>query len=138
MSNVYEGLHVKINRTVAIKVLHRELAGDPEVVRRFLNEARAVGNFGHPNIVASTDFGELPGHVPYLVLEYLQGHTLAQVVKADGPLPDVRVVRIALQIADALEAAHARNVIHRDLTAANIFLIKKDANPDHVKVLDFG
>ena len=77
MSAVYEATHVKIGRTVAIKVLHRDMAGDPEVVTRFLNEARAVGTFGHPNIVASTDFGELAGHVPYLVLEYLEGHTLS-------------------------------------------------------------
>src|SRR5690242_20714884 len=116
MSVVYEATHVKIGRTVAIKVLHRDMAGDPDVVGRFLNEARAVGTFGHPNIVASTDFGELPGHVPYLVLEYLEGHTLSHEVKGEGPLPVRRVTRIALQIASALDAAHARNVIHRDLT----------------------
>jgi serine/threonine-protein kinase len=138
MSVVYEATHVKIGRTVAIKVLHRDMAGDPEVVARFLNEARAVGTFGHPNIVASTDFGELPGHIPYLVLEYLEGHTLSQEVKDEGPLPIRRVARIGLQIASALDAAHARNVIHRDLTSANIFLVKRAGNPDHVKVLDFG
>jgi serine/threonine protein kinase len=138
MSVVYEAIHVKIGRVVAIKVLHRDMAGDPDVVARFLNEARAVGTFGHPNIVASTDFGELPGHVPYLVLEYLEGHTLAQEVKNEGPLSVRRVTRIALQIASALDAAHTRDVIHRDLTAANIFMVKKDGNPDHVKVLDFG
>ena len=138
MSAVYEATHVKIGRTVAIKVLHRDMAGDPEVVARFLNEARAVGTFGHPNIVASTDFGELAGHVPYLVLEYLEGHTLSHEVRTEGPLPIRRVVRIAAQIASALEAAHARNVIHRDLTSANIFLVQREGSPDHVKVLDFG
>jgi serine/threonine protein kinase len=138
MSAVYEATHVKIGRTVAIKVLHRDMAGDPEVVARFLNEARAVGTFGHPNIVASTDFGELAGHVPYLVLEYLEGHTLSHDVQTEGPLPIRRVVRIAAQIASALEAAHARNVIHRDLTSANIFLVQRQGSPDHVKVLDFG
>jgi eukaryotic-like serine/threonine-protein kinase len=138
MSAVYEATHVKIGRTVAIKVLHRDMAGDPEVVARFLNEARAVGTFGHPNIVASTDFGELAGHVPYLVLEYLEGHTLSHEVQTEGPLPIRRVIRIAAQIASALEAAHARNVIHRDLTSANIFLVQREGSPDHVKVLDFG
>jgi serine/threonine-protein kinase len=138
MSVVYEATHVKIGRTVAIKVLHRDMAGDPEVVARFLNEARAVGTFGHPNIVASTDFGELPGHVPYLVLEYLEGRTLSDEIKNEGPLPIRRVARVAMQIASALDAAHARNVIHRDLTSANIFLVKREGNPDHVKVLDFG
>ncbi len=138
MSAVYEAMHVKIGRTVAIKVLHRDMAGDPEVVGRFLSEARAVGTFGHPNIVASTDFGELAGHVPYLVLEYLEGHTLSDGIQTEGPLPIRRVVRIATQIASALAAAHARNVIHRDLTSANIFLVQHDGRPDHVKVLDFG
>ena len=138
MSAVYEATHVKIGRTVAIKVLHRDMAGDPEVVARFLNEARAVGTFGHPNIVASTDFGELAGHVPYLVLEYLDGHTLSHEIHTEGPLPIRRVARIAAQIASALEAAHARNVIHRDLTSANIFLVQREGSGDHVKVLDFG
>ena len=138
MSTVYEAIHVKIGRTVAIKVLHRDMAGDQDVVARFLNEARAVGTFGHPNIVASTDFGELAGHVPYLVLEYLEGRTLSQEIASAGPLPVRRVGRIAIQIASALDAAHTRGVIHRDLTSANIFLARSEGNPDHVKVLDFG
>src|SRR5438045_3963520 len=116
MSNVYEALHTKIGRTVAIKILHRDLAGDPEVVGRFLNEAKAVGTFGHPNIVASTDFGELPGHVPYLVLEYLEGHTLSHDVQTEGPMPIRRVLRIATQIASALSAPHPRNVTPPDMT----------------------
>ncbi len=138
MSTVYEATHVKIGRIVAIKVLHRDMAGDPELVGRFLNEARAVGTFGHPNIVASTDFGELPGHIPYLVLEYLRGHTLSDDIATHGPLPVRRAVRIAFQIASALHAAHARDVIHRDLTSSNIFLTENEGSPDHVKVLDFG
>jgi len=138
MSTVYEATHVKIGRIVAIKVLHRDMAGDPELVGRFLNEARAVGTFGHPNIVASTDFGELPGHIPYLVLEYLRGHTLSDDIATHGPLPVRRTIRIAFQIASALHAAHARDVIHRDLTSSNIFLTENDGIPDHVKVLDFG
>jgi len=138
MSTVYEATHVKIGRKVAIKVLHREMAGDPEAVARFINEARAVGTFGHPNIVASTDFGELPGHVPFLVLEYLEGRTLAKDIAATGPLPVRRMVRIALQVASALDAAHSCGVVHRDLTSDNVFLVHSEGNPDHVKVLDFG
>src|SRR5262249_30796296 len=109
--------------------LHKDLAGDPDAVGRFLNEARAVGTFGHPNIVASTDFGELPGHVPYLVLEYLEGRTLSSEIANDGPLPVRRVGRIAIQIASALDAAHARGVVHRDLTSSNIFLTRTEAIP---------
>jgi serine/threonine-protein kinase len=138
MSAVYEAIHVKIGRPVAIKVLHRNLASDPDVVARFINEARAVGTFGHPNIVASTDFGELPGGVPYLVLEYLNGRTLAHEISLEGRLDLRRVVRIALQVASALDAAHARGVVHRDLTSENVFLTTHDGTADHVKVLDFG
>jgi len=138
MSAVYEAIHVKIGRPVAIKVLHRNLASDPDVVARFINEARAVGTFGHPNIVASTDFGELPGGVPYLVLEYLNGRTLAHEISLEGRLDLRRVVRIALQVASALDAAHARGVVHRDLTSDNVFLTTHDGSADHVKVLDFG
>jgi len=138
MGVVYEAKHAKIGRSVAVKVLHREMAGDSEVVGRFLNEARAMGTIGHPNIVACTDFGELPGHLPYLVLEYLEGKTLGEEVAASGAFPVVRALRIAAQVASALEAAHARGVIHRDLTSGNVFLTKTDGEVDHAKVLDFG
>jgi len=138
MGVVYEAKHVKIGRSVAIKVLHREMAGDTEVVGRFLNEARAMGTIGHPNIVACTDFGELPGHLPYLVLEYLDGRNLGDEIATVGPLPVVRALRIGLQVASALEAAHSRGVIHRDLTSGNVFLTKTEGDWDHAKVLDFG
>lgn len=138
MSAVYEAIHVKIGRPVAIKVLHRSLASDADVVARFVNEARAVGTFGHPNIVASTDFGELPGGIPFLVLEYLSGRTLAEEIAALGRLEIRRVVRLGVQVASALDAAHARGVVHRDLTSENIFLTAQDGIADHVKVLDFG
>jgi hypothetical protein len=138
MSTVYEALHIKIGRTVAIKVLHRELADEPHLMSRFLNEARAVGTFGHPNIVASTDFGELPGHVPYLVLEYLDGLTINEAITKDGPLSLRRTLNIGLQIASALDTAHGHGVVHRDLKSANIVLVQSSGKPDHVKVLDFG
>jgi eukaryotic-like serine/threonine-protein kinase len=138
MGVVYEAKHAKIGRSVAIKVLHREMAGDTEVVGRFLNEARAMGTIGHPNIVACTDFGELPGHLPYLVLEYLEGKTLGDEIAGSGPFSVERALRVAGQVASALEAAHSRGVIHRDLTSGNVFLTKIDGDVDHVKVLDFG
>jgi serine/threonine-protein kinase len=139
MSTVYEAIHVKIGRSVAIKVLHRDLAGEADVVARFINEARTVGTIGHPNIVVSTDFGELAGHVPYQVLEYLSGLTVADEIGAHGPLTVQRTVRIAIQVASALEAAHMRGIVHRDLKSDNVFLIKSNnGSPDHVKVLDFG
>ena len=138
MGVVYEAKHAKIGRSVAIKVLHREMAGDSEVVGRFLNEARAMGTIGHPNIVACTDFGELPGSLPYLVLEYLEGRTLGEEIATASPMPVGRALRIALQVASALDAAHSRGVIHRDLTSGNVFIVKGDGESDLVKVLDFG
>jgi serine/threonine-protein kinase len=139
MSTVYEAIHVKIGRSVAIKVLHRELAGEADVVARFINEARTVGTIGHPNIVVSTDFGELAGRVPYQVLEYLSGLTVADEIGAHGPVTVQRTVRIAIQVASALEAAHMRGIVHRDLKSDNVFLIQStNGHPDHVKVLDFG
>ena len=138
MGVVYEAKHAKIGRSVAIKVLHREMAGDSEVVGRFLNEARAMGTIGHPNIVACTDFGELPGSLPYLVLEYLEGRTLGEEIATTGPMAIPRALRIAVQVASALEAAHSRGVIHRDLTSGNVFLTKSEGDWESVKVLDFG
>ncbi len=138
MGVVYEAKHAKIGRSVAVKVLHREMAGDSEVVGRFLNEARAMGTIGHPNIVACTDFGELPGNLPYLVLEYLDGSTLGEEIAKSGPMAVQRALRIAVQVASALEAAHSRGVIHRDLTSGNVFLIKSEGDWENAKVLDFG
>jgi serine/threonine protein kinase len=138
MGVVYEAKHAKIGRSVAVKVLHREMAGDSEVVGRFLNEARAMGTIGHPNIVACTDFGELPGNLPYLVLEYLEGSTLGDDIAKSGPMAVPRALRIAVQVASALEAAHSRGVIHRDLTSGNVFLTKSEGDWENAKVLDFG
>ncbi len=138
MGVVYEAKHVKIGRSVAVKVLHREMAGDSEVVGRFLNEARAMGTIGHPNIVACTDFGELPGNLPYLVLEYLEGRTVGEEIAASGPMAVPRALRIAVQVASALEAAHSRGVIHRDLTSGNVFLTRSEGDWESAKVLDFG
>jgi len=138
MGVVYEAKHVKIGRSVAVKVLHREMAGDSEVVGRFLNEARAMGTIGHPNIVACTDFGELPGNLPYLVLEYLEGSTLGDEIAKSGPMDVPRALRLAVQVASALEAAHSRGVIHRDLTSGNVFLTKAEGDWENAKVLDFG
>jgi len=138
MGVVYEAKHAKIGRSVAVKVLHREMAGDSEVVGRFLNEARAMGTIGHPNIVACTDFGELPGNLPYLVLEYLEGRTLGEEIATTGPMEVPRALRLCVQVASALEAAHSRGVIHRDLTSGNVFLTKTEGDWENAKVLDFG
>ena len=130
--------HVLIKRRVAVKVLHRELAHDVLMVQRFLNEASAAGTLGHPNIVESTDMGFTPDGVPFIVFEYLDGALLTKEVYRVGGMPVRRALRIATQIASALDAAHAAGIVHLDLKSDNIFLIEREGTLDHVKVLDFG
>ncbi|HEY5937456.1 MAG TPA: protein kinase, partial [Kofleriaceae bacterium] len=106
MGTVFLGEHTLIKRRVAIKILHRELATDSAVIERFMNEARAAGTLGHPNIVESTDMGFTHEHIPYIAFEYLEGTLLTAEIYRVGGLPPLRAIRIAKQIASALEAAH--------------------------------
>ncbi|HEY1816876.1 MAG TPA: protein kinase [Kofleriaceae bacterium] len=138
MGTVFLAEHALIKRRVAIKILHAELATDANVVDRFMNEARAAGTLGHPNIVESTDMGFTHDHVPYIVFEYLEGSLLTDEIYRVGGLPVRRTVRICAQIASALHAAHNAGIVHRDLKSDNVFLTDKDEQSDHAKVLDFG
>jgi serine/threonine-protein kinase len=137
MGTVYRGCHVLMDKTVAIKVLRPSLAADEKIVARFSREARAASRISHPNAISVTDFGEdESGHV-FLVMEFLSGKTLKQVIRDEGPLPLARVVDITRQIGDALNAAHSQGVVHRDLKSDNIMLLDTMTG-DHAKVLDFG
>ncbi len=138
MGTVYLAEHTLIRRRVAIKVLHHSLVRDPDAVRRFMLEARAAATLGHPNIVASTDMGFLETGVPYIVMEYLEGATLLDEIIRVGAFSPRRTLRVAAQIASALEVAHDAGIVHRDLKAENIFLTDGEIGSDHVKVLDFG
>ena len=138
MGAVYLAEHTLIQRRVAIKILHPRLATDAHVVECFMNEARAAGMLGHPNIVDSTDMGFTQDHVPYIVFEYIEGTLLTDEIYRVGGLPLRRAIRIAEQIAGALRAAHDAGIVHRDLKSDNILLTDKDDESDHVKVLDFG
>ena len=137
MGTVYRGTHVLMEKTVAIKVLLPTLAADEKIVARFSREARAASRISHPNALSVTDFGEDDnGHV-FLVMEFLSGKTLKQVIREEGQMPLTRVVDITRQIGDALNAAHAQGVVHRDLKSDNIMLLDTTSG-DHAKVLDFG
>ncbi|MBA3820732.1 MAG: serine/threonine protein kinase, partial [Deltaproteobacteria bacterium] len=138
MGIVWLAEHVLIKRRVALKVLRAELIGDPDVIERFMNEARAAGTLGHPNIVESTDMGFTREDTPYIVYEYLEGSLLTDEIYRVGGMPCRRAVRIARQIASALQAAHNAGIVHRDLKTDNVFLTHKEEASDHVKVLDFG
>jgi len=138
MGTVFLAEHWLIKRRVAIKFLHRELVTDADMIRRFMNEALAAGTLGHPNIAESTDMGFTRTDVPYIVFEYVDGTALSDEVPRLGRLPVRRALKIAYQIASALEAAHRAGIVHRDLKSENIYLTVRDGFVDHVKVLDFG
>jgi eukaryotic-like serine/threonine-protein kinase len=139
MGTVYRGTHVLMEKAVAIKVLHPSLAADDKIVARFTREARAASRISHPHALNVTDFGEAEDGIVFLVMEYLRGSTLKQVVRAGGPMPLERVVTITAQIAGALDAAHAEGVVHRDLKSDNIMLCETGGTGgDWAKVLDFG
>jgi serine/threonine protein kinase len=138
MARVYHGVHETIDRAVAIKVLDPEFSRDPSVVVRFLQEARASSKVRHENVVEITDFGETEDGRPFMVMESLEGEELAATLCRDGALPWERARPMLLQILAALQAAHDKGVIHRDMKPENVFRITQMANDDFLKVFDFG
>lgn len=141
MGAVYEAINDAIERRVAIKVLRPDYAKKPELVARFFLEARASNRIGHPSIVQVYEQGHLPDGTAYIVMEYLEGKTLSQRLKeCGGQLPDQAASQIAWQVATALAAAHAKNIVHRDMNPSNLMLIPDPFGPggERVKVLDFG
>jgi serine/threonine-protein kinase len=133
MGVVYRARHDETGRSVAIKVLHQDLAADPRLASQFVREGRAASVANHPGIVNVTDFGRLPSGRAYLVMELVESATLESVLAA-GALPPRRALVIARRIVAALAPAHVRGVIHRDLKPSNVFLEPED----HVKIGDFG
>lgn len=141
MGAVYRATHVGTKRTVAIKVIHPQLSTYDHFVARFRREAEAAGRLRHPNVVDVTDFGfaqTANGPVAYLVMEYLDGCTLAEIVAEEGALPIPWVVDILEQVCAAVEEAHHAGIVHRDLKPDNIWLEPNGRGGYSVKVLDFG
>ncbi|MDQ3037144.1 MAG: serine/threonine protein kinase [Myxococcota bacterium] len=137
MGVVYRVEHVRIGKMMAMKLLHGELARDPDVMKRFRREAEAASKLDHPNTVQVFDFGRSEG-LMYLIMELLGGKDLGVIVELEGSLPFVRVARIAAQIAGSVAQAHARGIVHRDLKPENVRVLSDAAEPDFVKVMDFG
>ncbi len=131
MGEVYRARDTRLDRTVAIKILPEQMSSDPGRRARFEREARTISGLSHPNICALFDLGDQHG-IHYVVLEYLEGTTLANRIAKD-PLPVSEVLKIGSEIASALEAAHRHGIVHRDLKPANVMLTKTGA-----KLLDFG
>ena len=132
---VYSGFHARSGRAVAIKVLRSELSGSPEMIERFVREARAVEGLDHPNIVRVYDWGTLPDRRPFLVMELLEGASLRHLRKHRGAFSPDEVIAVLTPVCAALEAVHAANYIHRDLKSSNI-IVSDDCR--RVTLLDFG
>jgi hypothetical protein len=138
MGAVYEAHHLRLRKRVAVKVLSRAKARDGEALVRFQREATVASRLGHPNLVSVLDFGSSSDGQPYLVMEFLEGEDLDRRIRRAGVLPLPSVIRIARQVAAAVAAVHAKGIVHRDLSPANVFLVHVPGEPDFVKVLDFG
>jgi len=132
-ATTFRAHHPRLDRDVAVKILHPDLRGDGPVVRRFAREAQAVGRLEHPNVVTVYDQG-VEGPHRFLVLQLVEGRTLAEVIAEEGPLPPERALRIGIQLAHALHAAHSARIVHRDVKPANVLVGWDDA----VKLGDFG
>ena len=138
MGIVYRGSHPLIGKPVAIKILRPELAADAGHMRRMLSEARAMSAIAHRSIVDVFAFGELPDGRQYMVMEFLQGEPLNQIIRAQAPMQSWTLLPLLDGILEALAASHAAGVIHRDLKPSNLYLVKQTDGTRFVKLLDFG
>lgn len=137
MGVIYQATHSVIGRTAAIKVLSTRYSSDKNMIKRLHREARAVNQIGHPNIIDIFDFGQTPDRREYFVMEYLPGHSLAQLLEKHGRLPWSLVAPIVTQILDALAAAHDQGIVHRDMKPENILVVQSSGEVT-AKILDFG
>jgi serine/threonine protein kinase len=138
MGAVYRAVHPAIGKKVAIKVMTPKLFDEPESVKRFVAEARAIAAIRHPGIVDIFGFGKLPDGRTYLVMEWLEGATLGERLLREKVLPFVEACDLIRQIARALEAAHGKSIVHRDLKPDNVFIHHIDDEKPQCKLLDFG
>jgi eukaryotic-like serine/threonine-protein kinase len=138
MGVVYGARHAAVGKLVAIKALRQYLASDAEAIQRFNAEATAATSIGNQHIVETFDFGRLPDGTAYMVMEYLEGRSLADLIEGFAPLKLERITKIGVQIAEALNAAHLAGIVHRDLKPDNVFLCEREGDSDFVKILDFG
>ncbi|MEO7332253.1 MAG: serine/threonine-protein kinase [Minicystis sp.] len=138
MGSVYKAAQPAMNRMVAVKILHPKLTNRKDLVSRFRREARAMSHLTHPNTVKVFVYGDLDDGSLYIVMEYLEGKNLNQMVRKEGPLSVERAIPVLIQVCGALQEAHLQGIIHRDLKPENIFLSTNGGLKDYPKVLDFG
>src|SRR6187549_3466079 len=139
MGAVFEGENVRINRRVAIKVLHAAFAGNSDVMQRFEREAQAAGRIGNDHILEVLDLGQLPDGDHFIIMEFLDGEPLSSRIKSLGRMTPHQAAPVIRQVLEGLGAAHAAGIIHRDLKPDNIFILREKAGvQDYVKIIDFG
>ncbi|MCA9815652.1 MAG: serine/threonine protein kinase, partial [Cyanobacteria bacterium HKST-UBA01] len=138
MGVVYKGRQDVMDRVVAIKMLQAHHLNDSMSVKRFQQESKATCRLNHPHIITVYDFGISPTGQPYIVMDYLEGKPLSDIIKDEGHVGVDRALKIVRQASDALGHAHKQGVIHRDLKPSNIVLIDREGDKDYVKVVDFG
>ncbi len=138
MGQVFLVEHVHLGRREALKILHPFLARELQFVSRFRREARAINRLQHPSIVSVFDFGQMPDGRFYLAMEYADGPNLGHTLETSGRLPIQRALHLLIQLAAAIEHAHSRGVIHRDLKPDNLVVVERGSKRDVLKVLDFG
>jgi serine/threonine protein kinase len=138
MGLVYRARHVNFNRQFAIKILKNELVSDPQAIKRFRNEANAAGMIRHPNAITISDFNITTDGAAYLVMDYVEGRSLRDILKKEGRQSYQRTISLISQVCDAAAAAHRKGIIHRDLKPDNIMVEKLEDDSEMVRVLDFG
>ena len=137
MGAVYEATHTLIGKRVAVKVLLEKYARREAIVQRLEQEARLASSVGNEHIIDITDFGKTDDGRTFVVMEFLEGESLAECLARETKLPEQRILRIVSQAASALAAAHAKGIVHRDIKPENLFLLRRK-DQDFVKVVDFG
>jgi len=138
MGVVYKAHHKDIDQVVAIKILYKQYSTDQASIDRFKQEANTLVALKHPNILIVHDFGMTPEEQPFLIMEYLEGTTLAEFLEQHGRMPIERALNVFVQACDGLAHAHEKGVIHRDLKPGNLMLIKEPGKREEVKIVDFG
>ncbi len=138
MSSVYKVVHRALDQPMAIKMLHSHLVRDMVQIKRFEQEAQALFRLEHPNIVKLRNFGFTSTGKPYLIMDFLEGSPLSEVLKKNGPIPVHRALRLFSQICDGLEHAHSKSIVHRDIKPSNIILSTNADGSDRVRIVDFG
>ncbi|HEY7372697.1 MAG TPA: serine/threonine-protein kinase [Polyangia bacterium] len=138
MGAVYQAEHALIEKKIALKILFQDLTRRPDLIARFLQEAKSASRIGHENVIDISDFGQSPDGLVFIAMEYLDGQDLGKLLRKNGAMSWERARPILMQIAKGLRAAHGNGIIHRDMKPENVYLVQREGRPDFVKVLDFG